>query len=136
MSKKNIIRLTESELKKVITESVKNIISELDWRTYAKAAAAAQDRENFFKENPSLGDSRFNGNVDRTIRQMEQPNKFGRAAARGLSQEICGEDDFIDYIVRTGRTPDKDPKFLDDFLKYRDGVKYISHNGTKWSQRH
>ena len=31
MAKKNIIRLTESELKRVITESVKNIISEDNW---------------------------------------------------------------------------------------------------------
>lgn len=31
MKKKNTIRLTESELKKVITESVKNIISEHVW---------------------------------------------------------------------------------------------------------
>lgn len=38
MSKKNIIRLTESELKKVITESVKNVLKEeeidgLQWET-------------------------------------------------------------------------------------------------------
>ena len=35
---KNIIRLTESDLKRVISESVKQIISELDWKTYQNAA--------------------------------------------------------------------------------------------------
>lgn len=34
---KRTVRLTESELKNIITESVKNIISELDWKTYMNA---------------------------------------------------------------------------------------------------
>lgn len=41
---KRTVRLTESELKNIITESVKNIISELDWKTYANAAKKAQHR--------------------------------------------------------------------------------------------
>lgn len=44
MNKKNIIRLTESDLKRVIAESVKNIISELDWKTYANAAKKAYNK--------------------------------------------------------------------------------------------
>lgn len=36
--KKNIVKLTESELKQIITESVKKVISELDWKTYQNAA--------------------------------------------------------------------------------------------------
>ena len=38
MKKKNTIRLTESEFKQIIDESVKQIISELDWKTYQNAA--------------------------------------------------------------------------------------------------
>jgi hypothetical protein len=38
MAKKNTIRLTESELKQVINESVKQIISELDYKTNLNAA--------------------------------------------------------------------------------------------------
>lgn len=41
MKKKNTVKLTESELKKVISESVKNIISELDWKTSDSAAHKA-----------------------------------------------------------------------------------------------
>ena len=32
------IRLTESKLKQIVEESVKNILTELDWKTYANAA--------------------------------------------------------------------------------------------------
>ena len=35
---KNTIRLTESELKQIISESIKDILSELDWKTYNNAA--------------------------------------------------------------------------------------------------
>lgn len=35
---KNRIRLTESQLHRVIKESVKQVLSELDWKTYANAA--------------------------------------------------------------------------------------------------
>ncbi len=41
---KRIVRLTDSELKSIITESVKNIISELDWKTYANAAKKSRER--------------------------------------------------------------------------------------------
>lgn len=45
MGKKNTIRLTESELKKVISESVKQIISELDWKTKQWAADERMKRD-------------------------------------------------------------------------------------------
>jgi len=35
---KNTVRLNEAQLKQVIVESVKNVLSELDWKTYANAA--------------------------------------------------------------------------------------------------
>jgi hypothetical protein len=35
---KKLIRLTESDLHNIIKESVNNILSELDWKTYANAA--------------------------------------------------------------------------------------------------
>lgn len=46
MNKKNTIRLTESELKRVISESVKQVISELDWKTKQWAADERQRRDN------------------------------------------------------------------------------------------
>lgn len=35
---KKLIRLTEADLHKLIKESVKNVLTELDWRTYVNAA--------------------------------------------------------------------------------------------------
>ena len=35
---KKTIKLTESDLKQVIKESVNNILAELDWKTYANAS--------------------------------------------------------------------------------------------------
>jgi hypothetical protein len=35
------IKLTESRLKQIVNESVKNVLSELDWRTYQTAANKA-----------------------------------------------------------------------------------------------
>ena len=40
---KQTIRLTESELRKMISESVKGAINELDWKTYMNAAKKAYD---------------------------------------------------------------------------------------------
>lgn len=45
MAKKQVVRLTESDLKRVIKESVNNILTELDWKTYANAARLTKDRE-------------------------------------------------------------------------------------------
>ena len=41
--KKQVIRLTESDLHKLIQESVNTILSELDWRTYDSARNKALD---------------------------------------------------------------------------------------------
>ena len=42
--KKQVIRLTEGDLHRIIKESVNNILSELDWRTYASAADKAWEK--------------------------------------------------------------------------------------------
>lgn len=48
---KKTIRLTESELHNVIKESVSNILSELDWKSYANAS---KKRKKQWQEKPSL----------------------------------------------------------------------------------
>ena len=47
---KQIVRLTESDLHRVIRESVNQILSELDWKTYANAAKKRKDQ---YKNNPA-----------------------------------------------------------------------------------
>lgn len=46
MSKK-LIRLTEGDLHRIIKESVNNILSEMDWKTYMNAAKARQEQGNY-----------------------------------------------------------------------------------------
>ena len=41
---KKLIRLTESDLHKVIKESVNKVLTELDWKTYANAAKKAREQ--------------------------------------------------------------------------------------------
>ena len=40
---KKLIRLTESDLHKIVKESVNKVLTELDWRTYANAAKKARE---------------------------------------------------------------------------------------------
>lgn len=56
---KRIIGLTESQLHNVITESVKQVLSELDWKTYANAHLKAKDYvknnwDNDFRDSDKL----------------------------------------------------------------------------------
>ena len=46
---KNIVRLTESQLRGIVKESVKQVISELDWKTYANAAKKRYAQKNYDK---------------------------------------------------------------------------------------
>ena len=39
------IRLTENKLRQIVAESVKNVLTELDWKTYANAARKDKDPE-------------------------------------------------------------------------------------------
>ena len=44
MNKKQTIRLNESQLKRIVSESVKQFLNELDWKTYANAQHSALQR--------------------------------------------------------------------------------------------
>ena len=46
------IKLTESQLNKILAESVKNVLTELDWKTYANAAKkrAQQNKPNAVRQ--------------------------------------------------------------------------------------
>ena len=38
MNNKKLIRITESDLHRIVRESVNNVLTELDWKTYMNAA--------------------------------------------------------------------------------------------------
>ena len=45
MKNKKLIRLTESDLHRIVKESVSNILTELDWKTYMNAARKRAERD-------------------------------------------------------------------------------------------
>ena len=47
---KNTVKLSEAQLKKVITESVQRVLSELDWKTYANAMKKASSKSNKYDD--------------------------------------------------------------------------------------
>lgn len=59
---KKLIRLTESDLHKVIKESVNKVLTELDWKTYANAARKRldQDEDDKAEELAYFATDRFN----------------------------------------------------------------------------
>jgi hypothetical protein len=88
---KDVVRLTESKLRNIIAESVKKVLSELDWKTYANAASAAKDRESIFKNVPdypynpmrrhynddgTLDMDQYERDSEHVFNQSQQPEKF------------------------------------------------------------
>ena len=149
-NKNKIVRLTESQLKGIITESVRKVISELKWETYANAAAAAEDRESIFKDDPgypytpmtrhykddgSLDMEKYQRDSDWQVNQSKQPGKFRQAAYRELSKEICGEEDFALFLAKYIPQHGVDDKVKKMLQQYQDGDKSIRNNKTQWSKR-
>ena len=70
---KKTIRLTESDLHRVIKESVKQCLTELDWRTYANAAKKAHDEVlDKMKRGTSLDDLRKDSDFMKRARQARK----------------------------------------------------------------
>ena len=73
---KQTIRINESQLRRMVAESVKNVLNEIDWKTYQNAAKKARER----------GDNR--------------QSKFMSAAADAFNDEYgWGEEGFYDPKV-------------------------------------
>lgn len=91
MSRKNTIKLTERELKNVISESVKNIISELDWKTTDDAAHKAN-----YKYNYDMAMYKFNDFKDaaRELMQMLYNSPQGEAIAERIEDILIDAKKF------------------------------------------
>lgn len=144
------IKLTEGALRRIVKESVKNVLTESRWKILANAAAAAKDRESIFKNSPgypetpmvrhykddgSLDMEKYQRVSDRQVNQSKQPEKFRKAAYSELSREICGEDDFALFLSKYIPVHGVDDNIRKMLQQYQDGEKYIKNNKTKWSKR-
>ena len=123
------IRLTESQLNQIITESVKNVLSELDWRTYQSAAEKAHkaydnandsyekkrretQRKNMFNKSQEMyskqyGLEKFDAEEEKPLRDRKEPTQgeLKQASRRGKEMK-----DFFDgnQEYKNGKWQNKD----------------------------
>lgn len=62
---RNRVRLTESQLRSVIKESVKQVLSELDWKTYQNAAKKSHLKA---LDNDDMSDNEYHNELDKSRR--------------------------------------------------------------------
>ena len=81
MSKKQLIRLTENDLHKIIKESINNILTELDWRTYDSAGQKALKK---FKEIDK-------SNKDSSSKMYQRALKLNKASDKAFEKQTYGQ---------------------------------------------
>jgi len=85
MNKKQTIRLNESQLKQIVTESVKRVLNE-DWRTYANAAMKARQKADSIIETGDASEE----SIRDAIKYSDMARKFDKAAAEALDRKFGG----------------------------------------------
>ena len=84
---KRTIRLTESDLHRIVKESVNKLITELDWKTYQNAAKKAH-----LKALDDYGYGQPNYDKDKSSEYFRKSNEFSKAAEDAFNREY-GYDD-------------------------------------------
>lgn len=127
---KQRIRLTEGQLHRIIDESVRNVLTELDWKTYASAERKVADLlKNHKNFRPYDARAAF-------IKKAEE--EYQKTLPKGVW--TAGPEYFIDQIDRGGRADDygsgtlyfdNDDYSLDDFGKALSGRNSVKdfYNG-------
>lgn len=106
--KKNRIRLSESQLHRVIKESVKQVLSELDWKTYANAAS-----------------KRYNQG------KYDNAEELGKAARDAFNRDYGYDKHYRDYDY--DKENDGGDKYeMTSFYDERQPDRYISHYGGRF----
>lgn len=92
---KQIIRLTESDLHKMVKESVNKILSELDWKTYANAAKKEGGNTGIFnwKNKRYYGKE---GEPER-LKHVERQKKFADAAKQAFDKDYATKNSHDNY---------------------------------------
>ena len=98
MKNKKLIRLTESDLHKIVKESVNNVLTELDWKTYASAEKKARERGDmdYWREKGVTGIGNL---VNKAAHQRMRADRFGDAAKDAFNR---------DYGYQNGNYSDED----------------------------
>lgn len=98
---KQKIRLTESDLHRIVKESVNKVLTELDWRTYANAGKKAHDEVlDKMKRGTSLDDLRKDSDFMKRARQTRKFRDQAVASSRDKFKEL--NDDENDFYTTVG----------------------------------
>ena len=73
MNKKQIVRLTESDLHRIVKESVNKVLTELDWKTYANASKVAKEKGK--KWNDEFGENGRSKRFEKAAREQFAKDK-------------------------------------------------------------
>ena len=124
---KKLVRLTESDLHRVIKESVNKVLTDLDWRTYANAAKKAREQgrdsrwdfdrateraldkqygghhlvstdNETYQDFHTYNDDPFSTNYDRAWRPLEGHEDFGSYADVHDNKKPYGNEDIADFV--------------------------------------
>lgn len=118
------IKLSENELKQIVAESVKTILSELDWKTYANAAEKRQAQGNYqnadrlraqmvksFNKTYATSDRDYNYNDDYDVTtdksasfHMDDGSTGNEGSLRFNSKIMQSNGNVPQYINRSYRT--------------------------------
>lgn len=154
--KNNKIKLSESDLHRIIKESVKNILSEVDWNVAADASKASNDIYDIledawagFEDASNLLISALNGIDDRGYRVDNSHSLPSYSQGAKLSQELSSlKEKIYSYINRKHKQSNNlnqmsDNKFKDAFNnKTYDEVEndidnkfndYLDSNESNWN---
>ena len=105
--KKNRIRLTESQLHNIIKESVKQMLSELDWKTYQNAAK---------KSHLKALDNYYNMPYDEYDNEMDRSSRFRHAAEDAFNKDYGTND----TKLHSGMHGSKKPSIGGDYFPFQD----------------
>ena len=76
---KKLVRLTESDLHKIVKESVNQVLTELDWKTYMNAADKSYERGPMFQTYV---------NPNESPKRNERSRRFAKAAEDTLNRDF------------------------------------------------
>ena len=125
---KSRIKLTESQLHNVIKESVKQVLSELDWKTYANAAKKREAQGNW-QSADNLRDQMvhsFNDKYGESDYEYDYNNgsPIKKSATFQMDNGAMGPKGGLKFdseITQTGRGGFKVPQYIN--RRYRSGLE-------------
>lgn len=124
------IRLTESKLKQIVEESVKNILTELDWKTYANAAKKRAQQ----KANPNIV-RQLDTAANKALRQKYQIT--GNTHFPYAPEIETKDDEQIGRYPQLGYQSDFRDTYVNPFDDSENGWEMTSYeNSPKHKERH